>query len=157
MQTSPEIPKAYLEFYQDPRGDQNFQPELYPEEVSPVPASNLEQEALKAKFQAAYYRRNLCLARLSGRNDETPEDRSLLRQSLEATRAIDALEEACAPWGFLAEPEMEDGLMARRLKFVHAPPASYSAGETVESSFSLYVEIPPLPNSGETEPGDDDP
>jgi hypothetical protein len=141
MPATLKIQARFLDFYQDPRCESDFDAGCYPSESGSDRPALEGMEELKEKFKAVYARRNACERALSHLTPGSPKREGLTQHWLTLTEAVDHLEDVCAPIGFIAEPVKGDGLLARELIFTH-PPRPAKDGAQSGSSFSLYIPIP---------------
>jgi hypothetical protein len=131
----------------DPRLSPNFDPTYLPlceGFLPPEPETEHPIEQRMLEFVAAYYRLNECYDRLRlarlGSSQESPAH--ILEDIDKAVHARDALEDRLSPEGFYAEAIVE-GVLTVDLVFSHALKKHVSPAQVVQSSFSLYVPMPP--------------
>jgi hypothetical protein len=141
MSAALEIQARYLPCYEDPRTTPGFPGEAYPAERDTEGAVPENVNEAKARFKAVYARRNACLRALSRLQAGDPNRAPLAGQVVFLTEAIDHLEDAYAPIGFVAEPVMDDTMFTTELVFTHAR-LTGAGGKPFESSFSIYIPIP---------------
>ncbi len=143
----------------DPRTDHDFEPEHFPlcdgrPSVPGAPAT--DDGARMLEFLAAYYAINRLTARVAKARSAGGDAAAPLRELAGARAARDALEDRCAPVGFLAEPVL-DGLMVTDVRFTTARKAARKPG-IHRASFTLEIppdsprpalgaDVPPLPSS----------
>ncbi len=151
MFAPPDIQAKYLPCYEDPRTSPGFPGDCYPAERDGEAAVPESAQKAKARFKAAYARRNVCVRAVSRLQPEDANRCALAEQVIFLTEAIDHLEDVYAPIGFVAEPVMDDTMFTRELLFTHAP-LPRPRGRTFESSFSLYIPIPPEDLDEEKDP-----
>ena len=126
----------------DPRSLPGFDPTLYPQcDHADLPTDASAIAARKLEFLAAYYDlnrsyRSLLSLRAAGRPPE--EERAALQAIERALLARDALEDKYAPYGVVATPDFENGLV-KNISFVQPP------GPVVRSSLSMFFAVPPQP------------
>ncbi len=141
MVATPNIQAKYLPCYEDPRSTPGFPGDCYPAEREGEAAVPESAQEAKARFKAAYARRNVCVRAVSRLQPGDANRCALAEQVIFLTEAIDHLEDVYAPIGFVAEPVMDDTMFTRDLIFTHAP-LPRPLGGTFESSFSIYIAIP---------------
>jgi len=134
--------------YSDPRGGPDFKPRLFPGDSEDSTPCDGVLCSIKLKFRSAYYRRNYLNDLVSQPSPSDEEFQSLKAQLEEIHRAIIAIEDACTPFGFLAEPVYDDiASQVQRLRFTHPIPSEVKANSDSKvtsissSSFSFYVSM----------------
>jgi len=135
------IQTKYLACYEDPRTAPDFPNNAYPTERDGEAAAPENVKEAKARFKAAYARRNVSLRALARLPTGDPARSAMAEKVLFLTEAIDHLDDVYAPIGFIAEPVMDDTMFTSELVFTHARLPG-ARGEPFESSFSLYIPIP---------------
>jgi hypothetical protein len=143
----PQPPEDFV----DPRLEPDFCPELWPQcDGGAVSVPRWEEadvhERRCLEFLAAFYRLNVLNAALlaAQRAEERDEARVILRRLVEATEALETLEDRYAPIGFFGDPVME-GLCYRNIQFVRpALPQIFGASSSASSCFAIpgLEEIP---------------
>lgn len=147
--------------FDSPEEDQSFVSQCVPLVSDSSSECGAVLQPFKLKFLHAYYRLNRVHLLLSdSKVGET--ERELLKKERERIRcAIAAFEDACMPFGFLAEPvETDDSHpdWVKSLKFTHPTPSELDITELSDnssSSFDILLSIPDLLGTNEDSAQDD--
>ena len=151
--TEPPMEDRLAEFIGDPRESGGFEPKLFPLCNGSPFADGVLDTPLKRnhmRFLSIYYRLNKAYARLDGlAADESVSRSETLQHIRKLTLARDRLEDVFAPYGFIGEPELQNGI-AHNIVFAEPPQRFVESKAGGLSSFCLTFSLPDPRSPGDS-------
>ena len=129
MHTIADVESAFPDVFASPQTDEQYDSHLVPALIESHRPNTEDQSTAQTLFQSAYYRRNQQVLQMEAAAQDSDQYQTALAEAVRITEAIELLEDALSPQGFVADPGKD--LDVRFLKFTSVPSGKGSSPQTL--------------------------